>query len=260
MTRIVLVEDVSLTAQYLLDILDPTLYEVVVLYDQNRQPNIHANVHYQAIDYLDLGHWQTYINQADIVLMNALPDMFKDGLWQGNIDALRQLIKTFIVDAAPLEVIEYQDVVTDENIQTKQAASFQGMSVPNAYTVHQSLNAYARYLKKMSLGVIQVKGQPECFDIHLLNMKRPLIAMKQVMLDHGVKLTLQSNSLLYQPKGKAASFYFIQTQQTLYTCLVHFTPRLPWLMYQKTQAVIHEWVMRGFGSYLIKCLNQGNEK
>lgn len=259
MTRIVLVEDVSLTAQYLLDILDPTLFEVVVLYDPTRQPNIHANVHYQAIDYLDLTQWQTYIKHEDIVLMNALPDMFNDGLWHGNIDKLRQLIKTFIVDAAPLEVIEYHDVIPDEKIQTKQAASFQDMTVPKGYTVHQSLNAYAYYLKNMSLGLIQVKGQPEHFDIHLLNIKHPLIAMKQVPVRQGIKLTLQSNSWLYQPKGKAASFYFIQTQQTLYTCLVHFTSRLPWFIYQKTQAVIHEWVMRGFGSYL-KHTNQGNEK
>ncbi|WP_142402079.1 hypothetical protein [Staphylococcus nepalensis] len=73
--------------------------------------------------------------------------------------------------------------------------------------------------------------------------------MKQVPLTHGVKLTLQANSLLYQPKSNASVFYFIQKQQSLYTCLTHFTPHLPWRIYQSTQAVIHEWVMRGFRSY-----------
>lgn len=259
MTRIVIIEDISLTAKYILETLNPGHYEIVVVYDSNREPDQYPGIIYQPMDYLDLAHWQKYIEKEDIVLMNALPEMFGDGLWHGKPHVLRQLIKDYVCAAGPLEVIEYHDIIAYQKVKTKQAASLQQMSVSQDYTAHQSIIAYAHYLKKMSLGLIQVKGQPERFDIHLLNMKRPLIAMNQVPLTHGIKLTLQANSLLYQPKSNASVFYFIQKQQSLYTCLTHFTPHLPWRIYQSTQAVIHEWVMRGFRSYLRR-LNQGNEK
>lgn len=259
MTRLVIVEDVSLTAKYILETIDTTQYEIVVLYDANREPDKQSGLSYQVMDYLDLSHWQKYIEKEDIVLMNALPEMFGGGLWHGKSQVLRQLIKDYVYAAEPIEVIEYDDVIAYKKVKTKQAASLQCMSLPQDYTVHQSIVAYAHYLKKMSLGLIQVEGQPERFDIHLLNMKRPLIAMKQINLTEGIKLTLQSNSLLYQSKNNTSSFYFIHSGQALYTCLAHFTPRLSWRIYKYTQAVIHEWVMRGFRSYL-RGLNQGNEK
>lgn len=259
MTRLVVVEDVSLTAKYILETIDTTQYEIVVLYDANRDPDKQSGLSYQAMDYLDLSYWQKYIEKEDIVLMNALPEMFGDGLWHGKPQVLCQLIKDYVYAAEPIEVIEYDDVIAYKKMKTKQAASFQQIPVPQDYTVQQGVIAYAHYLKKMSLGLIQVKGQPERFDIHLLNINRPLIEMKQINLTEGIKLTLQSNSLLYQSKNNASSFYFIHNGQALYTCLAHFTPRLPWRIYKYTQAVIHEWVMRGFRSYL-RGLNQGNEK
>ncbi|MHD0396849.1 hypothetical protein ACY2DA_03060 [Staphylococcus simulans] len=259
MTRMVVVEDISLTATYLLDTLTTMSYEVVVLHDSTRQPVRRPEVTYQPIDYLNRSHWQAYIEKDDIVLMNALPEMFGDGLWQGDMHDLRQLIKDFVWTAKPIKVIEYVDVIAKQETKTKQALSLQQMSVPLGYTVEQCITAYAQYLKKISLGLIQVTGQPERFDIQLCKMKRPLIAMNQASVTHDMKLAIQPNSLLYQPNKNGSSFYFIHSGTSLYTCLTHFTPSLPWLIYRASQAVIHDWVMRGFRRYL-KGLNPGNDK
>jgi hypothetical protein len=34
-----------------------------------------------------------------------------------------------------------------------------------------------------------------------------------------------------------------------------FVPRLPWYIYKYTQALVHLWVMRGFGRHLTRTLS-----
>lgn len=254
MTKVVMVEGVSLFAQYLIQQLRQGSCEVFVLYDRTSTIQREPNVKYQAIDYMDLTHWKQVIDDETVVILNVLPEMFGDGLWHGDIKALKAVIAFFVHQVQPAQVIEAEALIPDSYSYRKRAASLQAIPLSKELSPSALLTNYARYLKQLTFKMIDVHEQSEYYGIHLRGFKRPLIAMHKVEMEgiEGIHLRLLPESILAKGVQDDGAFYFVKDKDKLYTFLLHFTPTLPWPLYRISQAIVHEWVMKGFKRYLHK--------
>ena len=71
--------------------------------------------------------------------------------------------------------------------------------------------------------------------------------------DAGRKVLLVVGGLLArQPQQGRLEFRQVLEGQTMIAAIHDFGPRLPWLIYRMSQALVHEWVMHRFRRYLKK--------
>lgn len=257
MQRVILTEGITDFSQMLINTLSEQPIEVIVLHDRTSKQMYHTNVTYQSIDYLNIESWQQIIRKDDIIIVNMIPEMLNSKLWHGTKEALHKMLIAIIKTIHPKLCIDVTFKVTSEIMHLPDgyhASSIQSTQLKKSYSLKQLLLMYAEYLNQKSRGLIKVQGLPNRYDISFKYLKWPLIAMRPIKDDRleRIHLELLPNGLLYRDHQKAkASFIFSKDNEfELQILLHHFTPRLPWIIYQYTQAVIHEWVMKDFIRWL----------
>lgn len=238
--------------------------------DKQTYPIYHLNTH--DVNVLHLEELQVELEQEDYVVYLQTPSTLPYGLLQGGTRAMHELALEYITSiVSGISVVDPHSSSTQRLLKratsTKRAISrmFDKPSVHRVYSFQQlervkiqsaneAIHSYARYLQRLTLGLVTVDTRYPRYDICLLN-RLPLIKMAQRMVTPTeVHLSIVGGALARTLLSHAPEPQFIfkinQTRGTLLTALIHFRPRLPWLVYRLTQAPLHQWVMRGFGRIL----------
>lgn len=270
MTKTVLTEGVSQIAQTIIQSFSEAEKSLTVLVDASMQPTISLpHITYQPIDWMDAEEWKYQLRDTDNIIFNVHTKMFNSSLWHGRRSDLRRLISKFVnlchsADIIELKIKKEQPVFENAtyyelpksyfysncNVHTEAASSLQSMNVESQDSVSKLLVDYAKYLQKMTLGLIEVRGLPQNYNIYAKGLKRPLIAMQPESMDiiDGIRLRILPEGLLSKKVSHSLmSFFFIKISRTeLQTFLYRFESSLPWWLYMGPQALIHDIVMAGF--------------
>ncbi|CAM3143076.1 hypothetical protein [Staphylococcus argensis] len=237
-------------------------------------PIYHLNT--QDVNVLHLEELQVQLEQEDYVVYLQTSSILPHGLLQGDAFAMHQLALDNISSiVSGVSVIEPYSPSTRGLLKRATSAkrllnrifgkccsrrsvhrvySFQHLESVKIHSANEAIQSYARYLHRLTLGLITVDRRHPRYDIRLLN-RWPLIKMAQsVVTPAEVHLSIIGGALAGVVSSHAPQPQFIfkinQSKETLLTALIHFRPRLPWRIYRLTQAPIHQWVMRGFGRIL----------
>ncbi|MBU9721392.1 MULTISPECIES: hypothetical protein [Bacillaceae] len=136
--------------------------------------------------------------------------------------------------------------------------SVQKISVYNDLSASQWALQYFKWLKRFTVGLIEVKVSGENYPFCIKGFNNhPLLSLKknnEFNLDEVAEIIIQGGFLnkerhLLTPAGR---FWFVKRGDYLYTALVHFKPALPWLSYRLTQGWIHGVVMQRFSKWVTK--------
>lgn len=242
--------------------------------DKQTYPIYHLNTH--DVNVLHLEELQVELEQEDYVVYLQTSSTLPHGLLQGDTRAMHELTLEYITSiVSGVSVVEPRSSSTQRLLKratsTKRAItrmfdkrrshksmhrvySFQQLERVKIQSANEAVQSYARYLNRLTFGLITVDMRYPRYDIRLLN-SLPLIKMTQrVVTPTEVRLSIIGGMLAGAVPSHDPQPQFIfkinQTRGTLLTALIHFRPRLPWLIYRLTQAPLHQWVMRGFGRIL----------
>lgn len=234
-------------------------------------PIYHLNTQY--VNVLHLEELQVELEQEDYVVYLQTSSTLPHGLLQGDTRAMHELALDYIASiVSDVSVVQPHFSSTQRLLKlstsTKRALSrrfvkrsahesmhrvysFQELERVKIQSANEAVHSYARYLHRLTLGLVTVDTRYLRYDIRLLN-RLSLIKMAQsVVAPTEVRLSIVGGVLTRALPSHAPQPQFIfksnEKEGTLLTALVHFRPRLPWLVYRLTQAPLHQWVMRGFG-------------
>ena len=270
MTKTVLTEGVSQIAQTIIQTFSEAEKPLTVLVDASMQPSVSVpHITYQPIDWMNTKDWELQLRDADTIIFNVHTKMFNSSLWHGRRSDLRRLISRFVNLCQPADILElkmkkekpvfkkakYYELpksyfYSNCNVHTEAASSLQSMKVQPEDSVSKLLVDYMKYLRKITFGLVEVRGLPQSYNIYAKGFKCPLIAMQPESMDaiDGIRLRILPDGLLSKKiSNSLMSFFFIKVSQTkLQTFLYRFESSLPWWLYIGTQALIHDVVMAGF--------------
>ncbi|MCY1592108.1 hypothetical protein [Staphylococcus pettenkoferi] len=242
--------------------------------DKQTYPIYHLNTH--DVNVLHLEELQVELEQEDYVVYLQTSSTLPHGLLQGDTCAMYELALEYIASiVSGISVVEPHSSSTQRLLKratsTKRAIScmfdkrnshrpvhrvysFQQLERVKIQSANEAIHSYARYLQRLTLGLVTVDTRSPRYDIRLLN-RLPLIKMAQrVVTPTEARLSIIGGMLAGAVPSHVSQPQFIfkinQARGTLLTALIHFRPRLPWLVYRLTQAPLHQWVMRGFGRIL----------
>jgi uncharacterized protein YbjT (DUF2867 family) len=114
---------------------------------------------------------------------------------------------------------------------------------------------YFKWLGSFFKKVITVHHQGNFYNVNFCLFKKPLL-----VFEYSESRSFEGRELYYIRSGllvsesKRARLEFRDIYQGLYKIIaIHdYRPSLPWYIYKYTQAIIHLFVMRSFGKYLIR--------
>ncbi|MDK7114840.1 hypothetical protein [Staphylococcus pettenkoferi] len=242
--------------------------------DKQTHPVYHLNT--QDVNVLHLEELQVELEQEDYVVYLQTSSTLPHGLLQGDTRAIHELTLEYITsNVSGVSVVVPHSSSMQRLLKrvtsTKRALSrmfdkrsshksmhrvysFQQLERVKIQSANEAIHSYARYLQRLTLGLVKVDTRCPRYDICLLN-RWPLIKMTQrVDTSTEVRLSIIGGMLARTLPSHDLQPQFIfkinQAKGTLLTALIHFRPRLPWLVYRLTQAPLHQWVMRGFGRIL----------
>lgn len=242
--------------------------------DKQTHPIYHLNTQY--VNVLHLEELQVELEQEDYVVYLQTSSTLPHGLLQGDTRAMHELALDYIASiVSGVSVVVPHSLPTQRLLKratstmralsrmfdkrsshrpVRRVYSFQQLEHVKIQSAKEAIHSYARYLHRLTLGLITVDTRYPRYDIRLLN-RLPLIKMAQsVVTPTEVHLSIVGGVLARTLPSHAPQPQFIfkinQARGTLLTALIHFRPRLPWLVYRFTQAPLHQWVMRGFGRIL----------
>ena len=225
------------------------------------------------VNVLDFEALQLRLKREDYVVYLQTSSTLPHGLLQGDTRAMHELALDYIASiVSNVSVVLPHSSSTQRLLKlatsTKRALSrrfvkrsahesmhrvysFQQLERVKIQSADEAVHSYARYLHRLTLGLVTVDTRYPRYDIRLCH-RLPLIEMAQsVVTPTEVRLSIVGGVLARALPSQTSQPQFIfkinQTRGTLLTTLIHFRPRLPWLIYRLTQAPLHQWVMRGFG-------------
>ena len=238
--------------------------------DKQTYPIYHLNTH--DVNVLHLEELQVELEQEDYVVYLQTPSTLPYGLLQGGTRAMHELALEYITSivsgisrgdphSSSTQRLLKRATSTKHALSrmfdkrsshrpVRRVYSFQKLEHVKIQSANEAIQSYARYLQRLTLGLITVDMRSPRYDIRLLN-RWPLIKMAQrVVTPTEVHLSIGGGMLAGAVPSHDPQPQFIfkinQARRTLLTALIHFRPRLPWLVYRLTQAPLHQWVMRGF--------------
>lgn len=134
--------------------------------------------------------------------------------------------------------------------------SVQRLVLPNGKTGSWVAEEYIRWLPRFLSPLIKIKIQAEQITISLVFLKLTFL-----VLEHQPSLHSQPNQKSYKivtgilvgNKNQGLLEFKEFLNRTVVLAAIHdYKPALPWFIYQKTQAVLHLWVMNAFARHLVK--------
>lgn len=129
--------------------------------------------------------------------------------------------------------------------------SVQRYQRPRGFSGEDLAREYFRWLPSASLGT-RVDEAGGVFTIHAFGA-RSLVLRPLAGRSEGASCVLQvaDGALVHRAKGPGRlEFRVLLDGATAMTALTGYEPRLPWLLYRFSQALMHERVMRRFGQHL----------
>ena len=133
--------------------------------------------------------------------------------------------------------------------------SVQRLPNPGGLTAADAADAYTRWLPKYMRPFLRVDSEPSEVRFRLAGLSRPLL-----VLTRAPDRSQSSRPLFYVTGGLLArpdlaptgrlEFRSVRDGRSIVSAIHDFVPRLPWYLYNATQAVVHLFVMRAFGRWL----------
>ncbi len=140
----------------------------------------------------------------------------------------------------------------------RRVRSVQRLPLPPGYDAHEVARAYLRWLPRYVGPLIRVRvDEAGVARFFLRGMQRPLLALR-----YAPERSTPDRALFYITGGLLAEvegqpdppgrleFREAPGQRFVLAAIHDFAPRLPWYVYNATQALAHLWVMRGFRRHL----------
>ncbi len=153
----------------------------------------------------------------------------------------------FALEQQPLK-LELQQVKFQNSVRSIQR-------IRNSYhfSIAEVAKKYFNWLPKLSLNMIRTKVEDHRIEIRLLLLKRPLL-----VFHHMVSRGMGFREIYFIKGGILArrfdfgwlEFRSVKNNTYFLSSIHEYVPRLPWLLYISTQAIIHKWVMWQFGKYV----------
>lgn len=136
--------------------------------------------------------------------------------------------------------------------------SVQRLPLPSGYDAHEVARAYLRWLPQFVGPLLRVDvADDDAARFHLRGIRRPLLELR-----YAPSRSSDERALFYITGGVLAEvedqptppgrleFREVLGGRFLLAAIHDFAPRLPWYVYNATQALAHLWVMHGFGRHL----------
>jgi uncharacterized protein YbjT (DUF2867 family) len=163
--------------------------------------------------------------------------------------ALERSLKEMSSGQKP-NAFSYTGAKQDSNVRSVQRATTLFRS--DVATVAKS---YFVWLGKALSPLIQLGVSGEVYTLSLRFLSKPLLVMERSIerSTRDRQLFYIRGGLLARPSPRAR-LEFRDIYLGLYKIIaIHdYRPRLPWFFYKYTQALVHLWVMKAFGAYLIR--------
>jgi hypothetical protein len=145
---------------------------------------------------------------------------------------------------------KYHGAVNDSSVRSVQRVTTLFRS-----EVKTIADLYFKWLNGFLKPIIKIEEDGAFFKIKLIYIKTPLI-----VFEASDKRRLPERELFYIRSGllvgesTRARLEFRNIYQGLYKIIaIHdYVPSIPWFIYKYTQAIIHLFVMRSFGKFLIR--------
>jgi uncharacterized protein YbjT (DUF2867 family) len=140
----------------------------------------------------------------------------------------------------------------DEQSQ-RTVRSVQRLSMPKGYKVKEIALEYLRWLPKFLAPFLRVEVEEHACRIYFAFLKKALLVLElddeEASSDR--ESFLITGGILVDPRDVGRfEFRRIESSDCLIAAIHDFHPRLPWYLYIYSQALVHLWVMRGFGEHL----------
>jgi len=134
--------------------------------------------------------------------------------------------------------------------------SVQRMPLPKGWTARQVAFAYARWLPRFMAPFIRVDVDDDnnCY-FRIRGISSPLLALtwsRERSNDDRQLFYVTGGWLVRKvPRGRARmEFREVLGGEAVLVAVHDFSPRLPWMIYNLSQALVHLWVMAGFRRWL----------
>ncbi len=140
--------------------------------------------------------------------------------------------------------------------QKSEVRSIQRLPLPKQMRASDVATEYFRWLPRRLSPIITVSRTPEgVWNFYFFPIPWPLLSLAETpeRSTHERALFLIRGGLLVSKSSPPlARLEFRETLQgtTLLAAIQEFVPRLPWMIYKVTQAVLHLWVMNEFAEHL----------
>jgi hypothetical protein len=133
---------------------------------------------------------------------------------------------------------------------------FSPISLSDLDRIGSITDRYIDWLPRFMLGILRVEKERHetvnqiRFMLRFTNLS--LLQLESVEHSHGSIETYRvTGGLLCSPNSSGRlEFRHIPSENCILAIVQDFIPRLPWVIYRYTQALIHLWVMRRFGKWL----------
>jgi uncharacterized protein YbjT (DUF2867 family) len=163
--------------------------------------------------------------------------------------ALERSLKELPTGQKP-NAFSYTGAQQDSNVR-----SVQRMTTLFRSDVATVARSYFLWLGKILSPVVQLGISGEVYTLSLRFFGTPLLVMERSVerSTRDRQLFYIRGGLLARPSARAR-LEFRDIYHGLYKIIaIHdYKPRLPWFFYKYTQALVHLWVMKAFGTYLIR--------
>lgn len=157
----------------------------------------------------------------------------------------------------PTVVVRERDAAPRNTVR-----SVQRLPNPGALSAEEAATEYMRWLPRFLRPFVRVQVEGPRAWFRLLGVSTPLLA-----LERSEERSEETRPLFYVVGGLLArpdlsplgrlEFRQALGGRVVIAAIHEFVPRLPWFLYNATQALVHLWVMRSFGRHLGRLLPGG---
>jgi hypothetical protein len=150
----------------------------------------------------------------------------------------------------------------DEAIRAQSVArSVQRMPCPPDFTARDVANEYLRWLPRLGWPLLQVRvsyGRVARFQLRPTGHTLLTLRFAADRSPEGRQLFVVTDGLLVEGGGRSGRLEFRQVLggESVLAAVHDFSPRLPWPLYNSTQALVHLLVMRQFRRHLAHLAEQ----
>mgnify|MGYP006297156143 CR=1 FL=1 len=139
--------------------------------------------------------------------------------------------------------------------KVRNVRSVQRIALQGKITGLEVAKTYMDWLPRFLFPFLNIRVQDEKVSFCLRGWQKPLLVLvrSDSRSSKNRQLFYINGGLLDRGGGKGRlEFRVLQNPQVLIVAIHDFRPMLPWRFYKYTQALVHLWVMKRFGSYINK--------